>query len=825
VPILGRKPQPRPLRVLTASAVKLDLKNKTEARQLRALSQGWQADAWNFRDSIPELRYAVQFKANAMARMRLFVGVEPEVGESEKPVPLDESTGIPDQFAEIARKALADLAVDEGQRRDLLKKLSTSVDVPGEARILGQTNPETGEESWSVRSTDEIEIRDDGYWMREIPDGPQGIIPWTQLDPELTALSRVWVPHPRFELMADSPMKAILQNCETLLLLRRMIRAEARSRLNRGLLTVPDELSIKVPEDDNEDPQADPFMASLTQALIEPIGDEGVASAYAPIAVRGPAEILKALSRISLTEPFEEQAAKCREELLVGIAVGIDVPNEIFSSSYDANHWSSWQVDDNTFRHHLEPHAITLCDMLTGGYFRERIIADGVPPEYAHRMVIWYDPVELITHPDRTADALKLHENLVLSDAALLREAGFAETDAPSKQEIQVRLLEKMRTWPPNLVMAFLHAWDPTLVAPAMVGPPAVPGISPTGVDTGEHLGEPLPGRPGAPAPQITAGPSPAPSPTPAEQPEQGPPPITASGAAESRRLSLKLAQIDRDLRTRLQVAANAAMLDQLAKVGGRLRTKVAKDETMRSKIAHRRNDRVSAVLGRDAVTAAGIDGLPDESWAGFRDQFYNWTSAAQEQALRTAVKLGALSDDAEAVKLAKAANTLGVDKSWEWLSQAMTKLGEHLMFNPDPNVGPTDWGDLNPDTIVPTGMLRAACGIAGGNDVGVSETGEAITTLGEPVGQIGTGATVTELLEGSGAEVEEYQWEHASMTIHPFEPHLDLDGIDFTSFDSEALANTSGFPGNAYYFPGDHEGCSCDFCPMWVKTSEQEAS
>ena len=314
--VLGRKSGVvrRGLRVLTASARKLNLEDKTEARQLRALRQGWQADAWNYRDSITELRYAIQFKANALSRMRLFVGVEPEAGESEKPIPLEDASDIPEQFATIAQQALHDLAVDEGQRRTLLKTLSTNIDVAGECFTLGRQNPQSGEEDWSIRSLDEVVMKDEGYELREIPDGPQGIIPWVKLDPELTTISRIWIPHPRFSLIADSPLRSMLQECESLLLLRRMIRAEARSRLNRGILAVPDELSIKVPTDDNEDPEADPFMEGLVKGITEPIGDEGVASAYAPIIAKGPGDLIEKLKRISLTEPFEEQAAKCREE-------------------------------------------------------------------------------------------------------------------------------------------------------------------------------------------------------------------------------------------------------------------------------------------------------------------------------------------------------------------------------------------------------------------------------------------------------------------------------------------------------------------------------
>lgn len=817
--------QPRGLRVLAASSRRLDLSSKTEAKQLRALRQGWQADAWNYRDSIGELRYAIQFLANAAARMKLFVACEAQGGEDDEPKPLAEMVGIPEQAVSVAAQAMIDFSHGRMDLMGIMETLSTNISVAGECFVLGRQDPESGEETWSIRSLDEVSLKDDKYELREIPDGPQGIIPWVTLDPETTVISRVWTPHPRFGLLADGPMRAMLSDNESLTIMRRMIRSDSRSRTGRGLLLVPDEVSIKVPEDDNEDPQADPFFGALTQALMEPIGDEGVASSVTPIVIRGPAEALKEMRHLTLAQPYEEAAAKVREELIGIIATSFDLPKEVIMGVADLNHWTAWAVDDNTFRHHIEPHVIKLCSALTGAYLRPYLIANGVPKEWARRMVFWYDPTELVTHPDRTKDALELHDRLVLSDGAMLKVAGFPDTDRPSKQEIQVRLLEKMRTWPPNLVMAFLHAWDPTLVAPAMTGPPAVPGITPTGVDTGEHAGEPLPGRPGAPA-QIEAAPPAAPSS--AEQPTPGPPPITAAGNVETVRLSRKLTQIDRDLRSRLQTAANAAMMTQLEKLGGRLRSKVAKDETLRTKIAHRRSERVSAILGKEVVTAAGFHGLPDTSWGDFRDQFYSWTAAAQKQALRTAMKLGALSDDDEAVRLATAAQAIGVDTAWQWLSETMSKLGEHLMFNPDVNTGPTDWGDLSPDSIVPTGTLRVALGIAGGGDVGVDEAGNVVSGLGEQIGQIGTGSTVESLLESSGMEKEEYEWEHGSMTQNPFEPHLDLDGTVFPTFDSEALANTGDFPsGQAYFFPGDHGGCGCDARPTWVPSveAEQEAS
>lgn len=805
----------RPVRVLTASSKRLDLADKKEARQLRVLRQGWQSDAWNYRDSIGELRYAIQFLANSSARMRLFAAAEPMEGESDDPVPLSEIKSVPEEVISLAEQAMRDLGRGRLAYKNILKALSTNISVAGECFMLGRTDEETGKEDWSIRSVDEIIVKDDSYQMREMPDGPQGIVPWVPLDPELNMVSRIWIPHPRFALLADSPLKAMLDDCDSITIMRRMIRAEGRSRTSRGILKVPDGISIKVPIDDDEDPEADQFMNGLTQALMEPIGDEGVASAVAPIVIRGSPDALKELQLLTLAQPFEEAAQKVREELIGIIATSFDLPKEVIQGVADLNHWSAWQVDDNTFRHHIEPHVIELCDALTGAYLRPYLINAGVEEYWADRVVFWYDPTELVTHPDQTADAMKLHEALVISDEALLRTAGFNEADAPSKAEVQVRLLEKMRTWPPNLVMAFLHQWDPTLVAPPITTAGMIPGIKPGGVDVGVPPVGALPAPAATPA--VVAAPTPTPAAPPTDQPTHAPPPSTITASGE--RLSRRLVQIDRDLRTRLQTAANAAMLRQLERVGNRLRSKVAKDETLSTKIAHRRNERVSAILGKDVITAAGINAtdLMGDDWSALRAQFYAWTEAAQKQAISAAVLLAGADAESEPVKTAELAMSKGRDQAWGVLAGALTSLGHHLLYNPDPNAGPSDWADLNPDTLVPTGMIRAAMAVAGGGTV--EATSE--MALSTPVGQIGTGATIEELLTSTGMEQDSYTWEHGP-SLKPFDPHLALDGTQFATFDSEALANTTGFPDNEFYFPGDHQGCLCDFAPNWVETSTE---
>jgi hypothetical protein len=1014
-PWFGKRQKQQGIRVLTAAGKRIDVGDRHEAMVMRALRQGWQADAWNYWASIGEIHYAVKFLANCAARMQLYTAAYPNEGETDKPAPLAEVAGIPPEVASIAEQAMLELGHGKLALGQIMAALSTNTSVAGESWLVGIPDPVTGEPQWKVRSVHEIVIKDDRWTLREVPADAQGIIPWITLDPRTTVLSRIWTPSPQFSKLADSPMRAMLDDCESLLILRRMIRAEGRSRLaTAGILVVPNELSIKAPTDDNADPQADPFMGPLAEAMMEPIADEGVASAVVPIVVRGPVEAAKELRHIDMARSFDAEAGKLREELIGIIATSFDLPKEVITGIVDLNHWSAWQVDDNTFRHHVEPHVIECCDSLTAAYLRPYLEAAGVDATLARRVCIWYDATELVTHPDQTKDALDLHDRLVISDEALLRVAGFEAADKPGKPELQVRLLEKMRTWPPNLVMAFLHAWDPTLVAPSMTGPPAIPGIGPGGVEAPE----PPPGTPpaagAAPSPPAQPGgglPSPATAPpghngTPPMQRQLPAPPTTASGGLEAvatvlaadperaeqllellahapiahkadaaapgegstapegaseevptepvtltpeeteqaeaalreyetktdaerekereeaekagepepgdapptappggtiqdlhpriqrewaqratrgakqrhhakpkahkgekrgkggrfepltaagkrrgkgLRTSQRLVAIDQDLRARLQVAANAAMLRQLERAGQRLRKSVARDERARGKIAHKSTYLVAAALGPAGVAATGLTptDLLGRDWNGLKAQFEEWVAAAQQQAVRLA--LGLVDPPKEVVKAAEARLEEQRALAWRSLAAELSQLAERLLYHPHPD----DEGPANPNTLVPTGVLRRALAIAGGakprvlTAAGEGEVNEgAVATMptegvdvvlagDEPseggsvsvgVGQIGTGEAVGDLIEAGGGGQEGWEWVHGP-ALNPFEPHVDLDGTTFVSFDDEALANTGDFPDNEFYMPGDHDGCTCDYMPVLLAPDEVPAA
>lgn len=799
---------------MVASATRLDVKNRAQTRQMRQYKQGWQSDAWAMRDAVGELRYASEFLAMCAARMRLYPAVYSKGAETDVPIPMREAKPgvVPSELPDASEQLLSMLGHGQYATSNVMQHLSTQWTIPGEAFLLGRE--EDGEETWTIRSNDEIVIQNDKYYLRELPTDPQGVKSWEELDEENIVLTRMWSPHPRFRLLADSPLRAILEECESLLIHRRGIRAIGRSRIaGRGLLLIPEELSLKVPNEDNEDPESDPFFSSLAQIMQAPIADEGVASAVTPAVIRGPAEFLKAVQHIDLAAKFDETSAKIREELIGVIASGLDLPKEIIMGVADLNHWSAWQVEDNTFRHHIEPHIEELCEALTNSYFRPALEDMGYSKEEARRYLIWYDPSELVTHPDQTKDALDLYDRDAISPSALRRTAGFAEADAPLPVERLIRLLSNMRTPPANVVMAAVHAMDPTMEIPPIDTSGTVPGVDAAGVDPAKPPAEATTSA--LPAP-VADTPPPAEGSRGSEEPP-APPASVASGASRSHprleRMSQRLMMADRDLRTQLQVAASDAVMRQLERAGAKLRSKVAKDETLRAKIAHKRNDRVSAYLGQELVASLGVQPseLVTTDWDQLRSQFLETVAASQKRVVGILKSEGMRAEVADKLLARMKA---GRQPGWEYLAKRLTELTHDHLYAPDPNKTVREWGQINPHTIVPAGVVRQALSIAGGKEPTQALTAaEGIEGGGVyvPAGQLGGGEAVEDALGEEGIEATGFRWVHGP-SIKPFEPHLELDGQEFEGFTDAALANSTGWPDREFFMPGDHEGCMCDF-------------
>jgi hypothetical protein len=292
------------------------------------------------------------------------------------------------------------------------------------------------------------------------------------------------------------------------------------------------------------------------------------------------------------------------------------------------------------------------------------------------------------------------------------------------------------------------------------------------------------------------------------------------------------MTSLDRELRSRLQVAANDEMKRQLEKLGMRLRTKVAKNSTLRHKIAMTHTEHVAMMLGRQVVEASGFltaAGALNTDWADLKAKYFAWTKAAQKRALDQVAKFGNL-NDAQVAK-AQSTNDDNVEKGWETLKLAMDALAINLVHNPDPNVSEEDSiANLNPDSLVPAGVVRSALAVAGGSLATALVTGifnGASVPISPPSGApsgVALGPTVQEALAQAGTTTTGYEWVHGP-SDRVFDPHLDLDGQEFATWDDPLLQSDGGWPYVPFYYPGDHDGCLCDAMPLWATTGGEPST
>jgi hypothetical protein len=417
---------------LTAAGQKL---TQSVRRQPDLSRARWQEQAFYYYDVLGEIKYAAQFYSRALAKLRLFAAEFDDQGE------------VVETANEQAIEQLARVQDQGGGRSTLLATYGRLMFLVGESLLFVSKDEETDEEQWEFLSTDELRRQGDTYMRFRRPSLPEEYKAASDDDFEPVAddeavAYRIWRRHPRYSSLPDSTMQGVLELCEEIMLLTRAVRGRARSRLaGAGILAIPDSLTQR-PLDSNasdEDPDEDPFLAELTEHMTAPIAEEGSASAVVPLVIRGPAEDLAAITHLQVIDPMQMYPETgLRMELIKRLAIGLDLPPEILLGLQDSNHWSAWQIDEQTWKAHLQPIAQYLVDDLTAAFFRPQLKQLGVSDW--QRYTIAYDAAEVINHPDRTKDAKDLHDRAVLSDEALRETAGFDDDDAPSEEEVNRRI-------------------------------------------------------------------------------------------------------------------------------------------------------------------------------------------------------------------------------------------------------------------------------------------------------------------------------------------------------------------------------------------------
>jgi hypothetical protein len=477
-------------RALTAAAAQVKLNDKGEAEYFKmrraSTSSAWQTEAWEYYDAIGEIKYAFNLVASVVSRIRLYAAVVDNPAET--PVSVRNSTAVDERLAQAAERALARLDSAYGGQAGLLRDAALNLSVTGECYLVQMpARPGSGiPESWDIRSVDEVQVDSKFNYAiaprRDFLPGGQsgagaskkGLIPL----PDKSFVGRIWRAHPRFSDEADSSLRGLLDLCAELLLLNRTFRATARSRLNAGALYLPDGLSVAAspdpdyPYDDetdlegpfNPEESADEFEDQLIDAMTTPIRDEDSASAVVPLIIRGPAELGDKIKQFKFERSFDPALAARSDRVLERIMQGLDVPKDIVTGLANVKYSNAMQIDESLYKSHIEPLMLLIADALTIVYLRPYLKASGYSDADVDRIVIWYDPSQVSTRNDRAADADAGFEKGAVSYDTWRRAHGFSTADAPSPDEVALRMVLEKGMISPELAEAVLGSIAPNVI-------------------------------------------------------------------------------------------------------------------------------------------------------------------------------------------------------------------------------------------------------------------------------------------------------------------------------------------------------------------------
>jgi hypothetical protein len=817
---------------MVGAARRVHITDRNDVTTLRARAiTADQALAWDYWDSIGEIKQSYLYLARVASRVRLFAGYQSDQGDA--PVPIGAVGGISRSLVVAARQEMARLGLGPGGQPQLIQSALLNFLVPGECYLVGNNG------SWSIRSTSEIYFEDSDDPNRRVRIVSSRTKAATQSAylPANAYVARIWRSHPRFTDDPDSALLGLLDDCRDFQMISRVMRASGHSRLNAGLLYVADELRFQRAtdpgSDDDPTPDVDAFEEEMQIALSDPIGNTDSPSEVLPLFVRGPREFAKdGIVPINIARDISENDLKWFDTIRTRILSSLDVPTDLITGLKEVRYSNARTISEDFLKSYIEPMIVLLCEGLTSVFLRPRLIQMGYDPEFVKNIHVWYDPSEIVTRPDRSEDANQGHDRGVISDQSWRKAHGFSELDAPTARERLEKIIFEGGLIPPQNIIDFLRLIDPQTVLQVQkmameaskdeaLAP--INGAAPTDTPPGQTPG---------PNPAIAAPSRTADNPAVTEPPEghlpggvNGRPPasqapaaalwlpservdwaemvaaaaaLAATTAPEVRERTRALEQnleLERRLRDALSVQLNDLVQRALERAGARAVSKVRNDPDRKAMVASVPIEEAFAALPELALEELALDPrqLVSDTIDRGKAAFTSLVARTQQQGWRT---LGGhvLDEMTES-------QPLNLERAWAWLRNRLVTIAVERLRQPGRG-----------ENYVSMDVVRDATTLAGGgshDDSGVGvgasrpqDSGRAI--LSERALQI-TGWTFS----------DRKRWVYGISENH-FQPHRELDGVVFEEWNASELssADPEAWPYATHYYPGDHNGCRCDWLP-----------
>lgn len=757
---------------ITAAGRRLDVTDPKTIKDVRKRPFEWQTRIYDTYDERGEVWFAGRFIAESLSRLRVYPAVQPD--PDEPPVPLNDETIADldpelrptDDEMKVLQATARRLTNSHGGVGDLMRGHGLLNFLGGESVLIGRTVEDV--EEWEVHSYAALDVDSGGraIALKEYPDSRGDDL----IDLTDAFTMRVWRRHPVWPELPDTAMRPGLEYCEDLKVLQQMIRATARSRMVSGVLALPldpddagDAVDLAADEGDGEG-RKDSLIENLIKHFSTPLANPQDPASLVPFLLRLDPEDLKAIQKLDFSREIDRLAIELRRESRESFASTVDLPADVLTGKAGLNHWTSWNVDEQTFRVHIAPHAELIVDSWTSGYFWPNLVGVIDNPR---RFRLWYDAGELVNHPDRAENAVKAHDRIAISDQALRDSLGFPETAAPDEAEVQQRIERESAK---------------------------------SGRDPGSVRG---------------------PESTREREPESS---VTAS--ARPPLVGEELARLERTLLERLQREADGMMRRALERAGNRLRSIARRDGSgiTTDVIASCESIDVASRLGPSLVAALNVsnEDLLAGAFDGLERRWEAWTRRTQEHAIAVVRGEGELSDTDEAAVAERMREDRGA--GWEVLRASLVALAAVRLF--EPTIAPPSHGEFDDTTLVPAGALRDALQVAGGGP-GVDAPGVSPATTGAGRSGLLSGDNVRDLFSRAALELGGWVWIYGdpSARTTPFEPHLDLDGVTFSSWEDDVLANPDVWPEVDFLYPGDHLWCQCTFARDGVPAGDDDAA
>lgn len=493
-----RTRKPRDQRTIQGAATRLPTGDKDKLRKSIQPPVEWQNEAWEFYDTVPELKFGTGWAGNLCAKVKLYVATLNAEGNAV--AVSDEASGISSSDAAQLDLLMDELAGDFGGQADIQRELTMNLDVAGECYLVGWApdvvaaakgapvdadNPQLAWR-WEVRSISEVvKVQGGGTEVLSRRTDKRGRVIRVGVDEAI----RCWVRHPRWSEEADAATMALTTDFRSLQVLSQQIMAESMSRASAPLLLVPasirtangaggDDPRRDAPPDD-DDPGEGDFVSDLTAHVTNPIADPADPSSVVPLVGIVPDHILEKdlVKVIDLARQTGEQTDKRIQQRVDRVARGLNMPVEVIMGHRQTTFANADQVSQDEFTDFLEPRILLQADLLTVGYLRP-IAADRgvVAPEVLRKVFVWYDADELQDPPDLGEAADDARAAFTISDAAYRRAKGFTDEDAPTPEEQMRQLALTKAILTADIAGALLQQYvDPSFTPPVAPAPGAGP--------------------------------------------------------------------------------------------------------------------------------------------------------------------------------------------------------------------------------------------------------------------------------------------------------------------------------------------------------------